>query len=267
MTPNVSLLLQRWGVDKVIGDNLVKFEELNMRRKDGTRVGNTKINTLERSLGRPWWVVHRAHLHEGLAAVARELGAEIIIDSKVTSIKYQESEKVTVETQRGATYTFDLLIGADGINSITRKTLFPKVFPEPPTTNCAYRALVPYDQIREDPIARELIEKLTMEVWMGENAYIITYPISAGKLFNLVLSHHRPEKLRTTQADVPIEEMRNEYKDFDPRIRRIVNMVDKTVRPHSSGCSDYAFIDADIALHPVPLAPHGNWSHENLVLP
>ncbi|RWA14200.1 hypothetical protein EKO27_g914 [Xylaria grammica] len=51
VTPNVSVLLQTWGVDKVIGDNLVQFEELNMRRKDGTRVGHTNIATLEKELG------------------------------------------------------------------------------------------------------------------------------------------------------------------------------------------------------------------------
>ena len=229
MTPNVSVLLQRWGVDKEIGENLVQFEELNMRRKDGTRVGYTKIATLEESLGRPWWVVHRAHLHEGLATVARRLGAQILIDSAVTRLEYQESQEVTVETRKGAKHAFDFLIGADGINSVTRKTLFPDVAPEPPTTNCAYRALVPYEQIRKDPVAKELIEKLTMEVWMAENAYIITYPISAGKLFNLVLSHHRPQKLRATEQDVPIEELHNEYKDFDPRIKRIVDMIDNTV--------------------------------------
>jgi salicylate hydroxylase len=231
MTPNVSVLLQRWGVDKVIGDNLVQFEELNMRRKDGTPVGHTQIAAIEESLGRPWWVVHRAHLHEGLAKVAQDLGTKMYTDSAVATIDHEGSSAVSVETAKGEKHSFDLLIGADGINSITRRTLFPDIAPEPPTTNCAYRAIVPYDQIRKDPIAKELVEKLTMEVWMAEDAYIITYPINAGKMFNLVLSHHRPEKLRTTQHVVPIEELRHEYKDFDPRIKRIVDMIDNTVRP------------------------------------
>lgn len=265
MTPNVSVLLQRWGVDKVIGDNLVQFEELNLRRKDGTRVGHTKIATLERSLGRPWWVVHRAHLHDGLIAVARRLGAYLLIDCHVTNIQFKETEKVTVETEKGSRHTFDLLIGADGINSITRKTLFPNVVPEPPTTNCAYRALVPYDQIRQDPLAKELIKKLTMEVWMGENAYIITYPISGGKLFNLVLSHHRPEKLRATEPDVPIEELWNEYKDFDPRIKRVVNMIDKTVSYKLPSLLPRFDSTANFRSDIVEVAVDGNWAIEILV--
>ena len=237
MTPNVSVLLQRWGVDKVIGDNLVQFEELNMRRKSGTKVGHVKIATLENSLGRPWWVVHRAHLHEGLLETAIKHGAKVHVDSFVTNIDYETAEKVNIETRQGKRYCFDLLIGADGVNSVTRKELFPKVKPEPPTTNCAYRAIVPYEEIRQDPVAKELIEKLTMEVWMGENAYIITYPISGGKLFNLVLSHHTKEKVYATQPDIPIEEFRNQYKDFDPRIKRIIDMVGGTVSPTTKGSS------------------------------
>ncbi|KAJ5825499.1 hypothetical protein N7474_002637, partial [Penicillium riverlandense] len=229
MTPNVSVLLQRWGVDKVIGEDLVQFEELNMRRRDGTPVGYTKIATVERDLGRPWWVVHRAHLHAGLATVAKQLGAIIQINSRVEQINHQANQ-VVVTTHQGTKYTVDLCIGADGINSIVRKVLFPDVSPEPPTTNCAYRAVVPYERIRQDPVASELIQKLTMEVWMAENSYIITYPISAGNVFNLVLSHHRPEKLRATEPDVPIEEMRAAYADYDPRIKRIVDMIPETSR-------------------------------------
>lgn len=44
MTPNVSRFLIRWGIDKAITKDLVEFDELNLRRKDGTPIGylNTK---------------------------------------------------------------------------------------------------------------------------------------------------------------------------------------------------------------------------------
>ncbi|ODM14402.1 hypothetical protein SI65_10137 [Aspergillus cristatus] len=230
MTPNVSVLLQRWGVADVIGDNLVQIEELNMRRKDGTLVGHTDIPVVEKALGRPWWLVHRAHLHDGLAVVAKRLGAVIHINSRVVSLDYQAGGEVTLKTQKGDTYQFDLCVGADGVNSIVRRTLFPDVRPDAKTTNCAYRAVIPYERIRQDAIAKEIIQKQTMEVWMGDNAYIITYPINGGEVFNLVLSHHRPEKLYATQPDVAIEELRDEYKGFDPRIKRIVDMIPETSR-------------------------------------
>jgi salicylate hydroxylase len=68
---------------------------------------------------------------------------------------------VTATTQAGKQHTFDLLIESDGVNSIVWRTLFPNAKPAPPTPNCAYRAIVPYSQIREDTVAKELIEKLT----------------------------------------------------------------------------------------------------------
>lgn len=247
MTPNVSHLLIKWGVADVVGRNLVEVEELNMRRLDGTKVGYTKITpNMRKDLGFPfvspplalsypnrftdvevcrWWVVHRAHLHAGLVEIAQKLGATLLTNSRVNSVDYS-SKVVKVRTESGREHTFDLLVGSDGVNSIVRKTLFPTVKPAPPTPNCAYRAIVPYAQIRKDPISRELIEKPSMEVWMSPNSYIITYPISDCKDLNLVLSHHvANNRLVSGVEDVEMEELRETYKDYDPRIKRIVDMI------------------------------------------
>lgn len=229
-TPNVARLLQRYGVDKVIGRDLTQFQELNLRRKDGTPIGYTKIQRVEDALGYPWWLVHRHHLHNGLVEVARRNGVDIIIDSRVARLQQGEDGRVTVATQKGKAHTFDLVIGADGVQSIVRRTLFPNVQPTPPTGNCAYRAIVPYDEVRADPLTRELVEdkdgnlKKTMEVWMAPTGYIISYPISDAKDFNMVLSHFREPPVSQVQ-EVDIKEVRREYDDYDPRIRRIVEMI------------------------------------------
>src|SRR4051794_26783591 len=130
------------------------------------------------------------HLHEGLVKVARKAGAGLIINARVVDIDWISSNKVAVTTETGQKYSFDLLVDADGVKSVVRRKILPHVNPASPMGNCAYQAIVPYSKIRADPELRGLVEKLTMEVWMADRSYIISYPISAGKDFNMVLSHH-----------------------------------------------------------------------------
>jgi salicylate hydroxylase len=231
MTPNVARLLINWGTDKYIGKDLVEFVEVYLRRQDGTPVGYTRTvpNVRENMGGTPWWVVHRMHLHSGLADCARDHGTEINIDARVVDIDWTSSKQVSVKTQSGKTWLFDLLVGADGLKSVVRKHILPDVQPRPPTTNCAYRAIVPSFQVAADPITKPLVEKLTMDIWMSPRGYIISYPISDGKDFNMVVSHHRPEPVWDVE-DVDIADFRASYKDYDPRIKRVLDMVTHTRR-------------------------------------
>lgn len=206
------------------------FRELNLRAKDGRKVGHTLIKRVEETLGFPWWLVHRHHLHNGLVEVAKRFGVRLVINSRVAKLEQFSDKRVRVSTEGGASYVFDLVIGSDGVQSVVRKTLFPDVKPRPPTGNCAYRAIVPYDEIRKDALTRELVEDdqgnlvQTMDVWMAPTGYIISYPISDGKDFNMVLSHFRDPPVDSVQ-EVGIQEVQNEYREYDPRIRRIVEKI------------------------------------------
>lgn len=217
-------MLEKYGIDKVIGENLVRYDRLNLRRKDGTKVGTAPIVRIEEALGHPWWLVHRHDLHTGLVEVARRQGCLLVVNSRVSKVNHQSGPRVQVSTEAGKHYTFDLLIGADGVGSIVRSTLFPHVRPCPPTDNCAYRAIVPYSEIRKHADLVELVRRPTMEVWMAPKAYIISYPISAGKDFNMVLSHHVGRKVSRVE-EIDIQDLHASFADFDPRIAKIVKMI------------------------------------------
>lgn len=240
MTPNVARLLQRWGVADVIGPNLVSFDRLNLRTKHGRVVGRSDApgeGGPERSAGAPWWLVHRMHLHDGLVQVARQRGVELVTGARVSGIGYQvgkEGERVQVRDETGRVWEFDLVIGADGLKSVTRRTILPDVKPTPLTTIAAYRAVVPMEKVRSDPITRELVETHTMDVWMSakqgtEEGYVITYPISGGSAFNMVLSHHRPYPVMDVE-DASMAKVLETYKDFDPRLVRVLEMIPEGVR-------------------------------------
>lgn len=64
---------------------------------------------------------------------------------------------------------------------------------------------------------------------MSDKSYIITYPISAGRDFNLVLSHH-VDRFVDKVEEIDMEDLRKQYADFDPRIKRIVDMIPEAQR-------------------------------------
>lgn len=168
-------------------------------------------------------------MHAGLTKVAEDSGAEVVTNARVEKLDWTSEKSVTAVTVDGRKWSFDLLIGADGVSSMVRRVIMPEVRPTPPSKNCAYRAVVPYDRIRADPIARELAEKLTMNIWMAPGGYIISYPISGGRDCNMVLEHHADHLVHDLE-EVDIQECREMFKDFDPRIKRVVDMVDSVKR-------------------------------------
>ena len=70
---------------------------------------------IEDRLQHPWWLVHRAHLHTGLADVARREGAELITDARASAIAEHElpegdGNKTRITTERQDAFVFDLCV-------------------------------------------------------------------------------------------------------------------------------------------------------------
>lgn len=231
MTPNVSRLLIKWGVADIIGDNLVQCKFINMRNKDGQIVQRTELYPKTvREFGFPWWMVHRHHLHSGLVEGARRHGVEIITGARVETIDHTSTPgKVQVQTTAGGKYTFDLLIGSDGLKSVVRKHLFPDVVPRAPTNNAAYRAVLPYQYVY-DSVPEARIFGNDIDVWAYDKGYIIMYPISAGRDWNAVMSHYRRDPVTDVEENCDMQEMMEYFKEIDPKLLKILGLVKESKR-------------------------------------
>ncbi|MFC0243623.1 FAD-dependent monooxygenase [Rhodopseudomonas telluris] len=132
--------------------------------------------------GAPYWVLHRADLQAALRAQAEATPAIELRLGCVVEDYVSHTHGITVGHRRhgarGDTQAL-ALIGADGIWSAVRSQLFPSSAPHF-SGLIAWRGTV-------DAAALPQREPLRgVQLWMGPGAHLVVYPISGGRLVNLV---------------------------------------------------------------------------------
>jgi 2-polyprenyl-6-methoxyphenol hydroxylase-like FAD-dependent oxidoreductase len=85
--------------------------------------------------------VYRPLLSDILVAAAREHGAEVHFNHTFTSLEHRE-EGVEAELTTGLSRTFDLVVGADGLNSTVRGLIFPELEGPQYTGAMSFRSMI-----------------------------------------------------------------------------------------------------------------------------
>ncbi|KAK4905080.1 hypothetical protein LTR49_025573 [Elasticomyces elasticus] len=173
--PNSTRMLLGWGLGLYLANHTVEPESINMRRwQDGTVIGHTKlIPDLRRSFDGPYLVMHRAQFHDALYHRALELGVEVILDSKI--IRY-DGEEPAIELANGDHHRADIVIAADGIKSLARQVILGDSDTAPVNTGYAvYRATVDVRKIAENPELAWILEKPSLNIWIGNQRHVMTY--------------------------------------------------------------------------------------------
>ncbi len=184
LSPNASRVLIGLGLRDQLAARAVVPEAISiMSAQAGGEIARLPIGeAASLRAGAPYWVIHRADLQSVLLAAVRdnpdiELRLGCQFEDAVSHAK-----GMTVVHRSGDTRQRDLalaLIGADGIWSAVRHHLFPEIRPQF-SGRIAWRGTVEATQLPREYSSRRV------QLWMGPDAHLVAYPVSGGRLINIV---------------------------------------------------------------------------------
>lgn len=130
--------LERLGVSEAVVARGKQLTALVMFDEYGAVIRNLDTRPLSRKYGISNFVIHRADLHEVLQNHLQP--GSLLLGKRCASI-VQQAEQVQVTFTDGAQATADLLVAADGINSVVRRQLLPQSQPRYAGYTC-WRAVI-----------------------------------------------------------------------------------------------------------------------------
>ncbi|PTB81493.1 FAD/NAD(P)-binding domain-containing protein [Trichoderma longibrachiatum ATCC 18648] len=248
MTPQAIRYLFKWGLkDDLLSESIIP-EDLYVRDgHSGDLLGTVRIKDMEAQYGAPYIVVHRAVLHAILHRHAIRAGAQLLLESDVVEYEFANG---AVQLRNGNRLAADLVVAADGINSLARSKLLGSSDPgSQPTGWAAFRVTAEVSKLRADPAVASLIDlqSRSSNWWIAPQLSCMTYLIKDATLLNIVLSHRDDINTKDFTAIEYNKTVRNRFKDFESRVQRILNLS----RPQIVNYPVYA----------VPPLP--SWTHES----
>jgi salicylate hydroxylase len=221
VSPNAVRILYRNGLMGTLELGGVKTLAWDYHRwEDGRRLYRSPIaGVMETEFGFPLYHMHRADLVKGMI---QALPAERLHMEHKCVRFVDDSDRVEVEFENGARVQADALIGADGIRSMVRQTLFG---PEQPrfTGSVAYRGLVPSERVAH------LKLEATAQIWTGPGKHFVHYFVRNQQLINFVaLIDQESWKKESWMDRGEVADVLAAFEGWHPQIRSILGAVDET---------------------------------------
>jgi salicylate hydroxylase len=225
--PNASRILIQWGLEEQFLAKAVRPSAYVFRRYSNGDVlhSQTLGHSVCKKYGNPYWLMHRADYQAILKQKALDLGVQLLLSSKVSSIDF---ETTTVTTVNGKVLQADVIVGADGLRSSVRELLLGHPDPPHATGDLAHRVTLNAETVFANSETKFLVEQgaeSPVNVWVGPNQHVVCYPLKAGKMLNVVLlsPDKLPAEVKTAQGDM--KEVQDSFAEWDDRIEALLGMV------------------------------------------
>ena len=177
LTPNAIKAFRALGLEDRINAIGAGSEFLVIRSwKNGRYISRVRRGDLREKFGAPNLTVHRADL---LSILANALKAtDIRLGKRCVAVEARKNSAVA-RFADDSEIEADIIVGADGIHSAVRRSLFGADVPR--FTGCiCWRGMAPAEAVPHD------INTTDGTMWMGPHGHVVHYPVRRGELINIV---------------------------------------------------------------------------------
>ncbi len=236
--PNAVKVLRGLGLEPALGT--FAFEPTNIVSLSWDRAELRFREPLKavamQKYGARYLTAHRADLHRLLCE--RLPDRSITLGARCTGAAWHDGQ-ASATFADGRTIEADVVIGADGINSEVRASLFGEK-PARWTQQMAWRCMVPIERVptRVGPGGSVAIGRDEYVGWIGPDGHVICYPIRGGELYN-IFAGHVSEQWVDESWSVPssITELLSGYVGWNEALREMLR--------HTTQCFKWGIRDRD----------------------
>jgi salicylate hydroxylase/6-hydroxynicotinate 3-monooxygenase len=215
-SPNAVRVLRRLGLEPQLRD--IAFQPgaaLNRQSDTGELLWERAMGAAsEERYGAPYLVLHRGDLHAVLASAVPD--AVIQRGRKLVGLE-QHGGSVRMDFADGGSAEANVVIGADGVHSVVRESLFGAERPAF-TGRVAYRTVFPAGLLRGAGIDDQ-------SKWWGPDRHIVIYYVNPQRSeVYFVTSMPEPDFTQeswSTTGDMAV--LRDAYRDFHPTVRSVLD--------------------------------------------
>ena len=184
--------------------------------------------TFRDRFGAGYLQVHRADLVRILLEQIPE--SCLRFGARVTSVR-NEQQQAVLTLADGSESAFDIIVGADGIKSAVRESLFGAESPRF-TGNVCWRGTVSADALPAGLFSPDI------HVWIGPGGHIVNYYLRGGKLVNFVAIHQATDwDAESWSFDADKGELGRTFEGWNKTL--------STLFEHADRCSKWALFDRD----------------------
>jgi len=205
-------------IDKtaVYPDNLIMHDALSGEQLIKVPVGSAAFRAKYKF---PYGVIHRADIHGAfLEACQKSPLVTLSASQKVVGFD-DKGDHVAVNTESGASFEGELLIGCDGLWSKVRSQIVGDGKPRV-SGHIAYRAVIPTPKVPAH------LQQKNVVLWGGPKTHLVHYPLRRGEVYNLVVVFHssRYEEGWDTYGDPA--ELHERFQGQRPEVLEFLAMVE-----------------------------------------